>query len=124
MTVIRRSAAPAPRAPARPVARPAPHVQERSVAHISGSIRKGKEVIEEASRQEVMETRQFEPGEHVAYVRVSAGTTHNLQDFNSLRIDVSITLPCRVGEIDEAYAAVSEKVSELHTKEAELWGAP
>jgi hypothetical protein len=54
-----------------------------------------------------------------AYIRVSGGHTMNLGDFNSLRVDVSVTLPClpEMSEMDRAYAIASEWVEARLIKE-------
>lgn len=38
-----------------------------------------------------------------AQVGIEAGYTHNLGDFRSCRISISLTLPCRLEEIDQVY---------------------
>jgi hypothetical protein len=64
---------------------------------------------EERNRQEKLKVRKFlvEP----AYVRVNAGMTKNMGNYESLRIDVSITVPCYTEEIDKVFPAVADKVS-------------
>jgi hypothetical protein len=52
-----------------------------------------------------------------AYVRVGSGVTKNLGNFESLRVDVSITMPCYPEEIDAVYRDLSEKVSSLLDEE-------
>lgn len=117
--VIRRAAVrPAPQADARP------HTEERGTAHISASIRKGRQTVQEESASRDVSARRFSPEDRVAYVRVGAGTTHNLGDFSSLRIDVSVTLPCLVEEVEETYDRASELVAGFHSSEATRWQAP
>lgn len=47
-----------------------------------------------------------------AYVTVGAGTTKNLGDYESLRVDVRISLPCYAEEVDDVYDDVAEKVAD------------
>ena len=49
--------------------------------------------IEEEKRKSI-EVRKFETDP--AYVRVNAGVTKNLGNYESLRVDVSLTVPCYV----------------------------
>lgn len=60
-------------------------------------------------RREVLAVRKFstEP----AYVRVSAGVTKKTAPYEALRIDVSISVPCYMEEIDEVYGQVSDMVA-------------
>jgi hypothetical protein len=66
--------------------------------------------IEENERT-VIGVRKFatEP----AYVRVNAGTTKNLGNYESLRVDVSITLPCYAEEIPTVFEKVADEVAGL-----------
>lgn len=52
-----------------------------------------------------------------AYVRASAGVTRNLGEYESLRVDVSITVPCYPEEIDQVYTNLTDKVCELLDEE-------
>lgn len=63
----------------------------------------------ESARQERMNVRKFlvEP----AYVRVNAGMTKNMGNYESLRIDVSLTVPCYTEEVDRVFPRVAERVS-------------
>ena len=46
----------------------------------------------ESEKREVIEVRQFMTDP--AFVRVSAGVTKNLGNYESLRVDVAVTAPC------------------------------
>jgi hypothetical protein len=48
-----------------------------------------------------------------AYVRASAGVTRNLGDYESLRVDVSITMPCYKEQVEDTYIAIADKVADL-----------
>lgn len=56
-----------------------------------------------------------------AYVRINAGTTKNLGNYESLRVDVSVTIPCYVEEITEVTARVSDEVAALLNDELRKW---
>lgn len=61
--------------------------------------------------------------DHPALVRVGVGSTLNMQNFQSLRIDVSVTLPCAptTDAIQETYEQASEFVAEKLTEEENRW---
>ena len=50
-------------------------------------------------------------GEAPAYVRVSAGVTKNLGNYESLRVDVSVSMPCHVDDIEGTYDRTSDIVA-------------
>jgi hypothetical protein len=65
----------------------------------------------EKHRAEVLQVRKFavEP----AYVRVNAGSTKNMGNYESLRVDVSISVPCYAEEIDKVVPLVADKVAQF-----------
>ena len=65
----------------------------------------------------VLEVRKFET--EPAYVRVNAGVTKNLGNYESLRVDVAITVPCYVEEIGEVQTRVADMVAERLDTEIE-----
>ena len=75
----------------------------------------------ETDREDTILTRKFREGEHPAYVKVGAGMTINLGDFNSLRIDVSVSLPCLPEEIDECQILASDWVADKVADEETNW---
>ena len=48
-----------------------------------------------------------------AYVRVSAGKTCNLGNYESLRVDVAITMPCYVEEVVDTQKKVADMVAAM-----------
>lgn len=56
---------------------------------------------------------------HAAYVRVDGGITKNLGDYNSVKIGVSISMPCEptFKAINKCYKKTSKLVDELMDKE-------
>lgn len=75
--------------------------------------------IDTKERRDVIDVSQFatEP----AYIRVSAGVTKKLADYESLRVDVALSVPCYVEEMDSMYDKVAAKVSDLLTAEVEAY---
>jgi hypothetical protein len=63
----------------------------------------------EGERQEVIAVRKFEV--EPAYVRVNAGVTKNMGNYESLRIDVSLSVPCYVEEMDTVFPKVADMVA-------------
>ena len=76
------------------------------------------EVIAEDIQQEVVK----QPGagkpltEHVCEVGVESSYTHNLGNYKSARVQVSLKVPCRHGEIDEVYDYAEHWVEARMTK--------
>lgn len=62
-------------------------------------------------KRKVISIRKFET--EPAYVRVSAGVTKSTGNYESLRIDVSISVPCYVEEIGKVEKRVEVMVSEM-----------
>ncbi len=62
---------------------------------------------EESEERQVIEVHRFatEP----AYARVAKGITANMGNYESLRIDVGVTLPCYAEEIEEALDVAADK---------------
>lgn len=54
-----------------------------------------------------------------AMVRVNAGVTKNLGNYESLRVDVAISVPCYAEMVDDTFDAIAEQVSELLADEVE-----
>lgn len=72
-------------------------------------------------QDEILEDVEFAPGQEPAFVRVGAGKTLNLGDFNSLRVDVSVTIPCLRSGLNDAIEAASSFVSEKLMDEEIKW---
>lgn len=75
----------------------------------------------EEIKEEILGDRVFGPGEEAAFVRMNVGRTINMQNFNSLRIDVSVTMPCRPSEVNAALDTVSEIVEQRLEEEVSIW---
>jgi len=57
-----------------------------------------------------LEVQVFEPGAVVAHVRVSNGATINLGNYESLRVDISVEIPCYKEEAPGAIMAASHLI--------------
>ena len=70
---------------------------------------------EDSERAEVISITKFvtEP----AYVRVSAGVTRNMGNYESLRLDVSVSIPCYVEEIERVQAEAADIVAKALERE-------
>ncbi len=71
----------------------------------------------EEEKRKVIEVRKFET--EPAYVRVNAGVTKNLGNYESLRVDVSLTVPCYVEEIEKVQKKTAEMVAAMLDAEVE-----
>ena len=76
---------------------------------------KGAEEIEEVEK----DVHQFVT--ETAFVRVEAGQTVNLGDFESLRISVAVTVPCYKEEVEDTTDQVCDYVAERLVDEVEAY---
>lgn len=56
-----------------------------------------------------------------AYVRVNAGVTKNLGNYESLRVDVSLSIPCPPEVVDDVFVNVADKVADLLDSEVQKY---
>lgn len=75
----------------------------------------------EEHKRTVLAVRRF--ASEPAYVRVNAGSTKNLGNYESLRVDVSITVPCYPEEIDDVFPRVADEVAALLDDELKKYEA-
>jgi len=75
--------------------------EHATVAFINGRWTKSKKDLRVVEDSEVVEVHDFKGGE-VAKVERGFGLTLNLGKFESARVDVHITVPCHVEDIDNA----------------------
>lgn len=61
-------------------------------------------------RREVLQVRKFET--EPAYVRVSSGVTKSTGSYESLRVDVAISVPCYVEEVPAVFTRLEAEVAE------------
>lgn len=63
----------------------------------------------ETEDRKVLDVHEFKTDP--AYVRVSAGVTKATAPYESLRVDVAVTIPCYVEEIEDVKNKAAEAVS-------------
>lgn len=68
-----------------------------------------------------MDEVRFPPGVEPSFVRVSAGKTINMGNYESLRLEVSISRACRPEDEDATFAEVAESVAEKVLSEEQAW---
>lgn len=76
-------------------------------------------VGEESSNQETLEIKKFVTDP--AYIRVNAGMTKNMGNYESLRLDVALTVPCYLEEIDDVFDQVADRAAMFLSKELEKY---
>lgn len=93
--------------------------------HVSVSMGKKDDSLHEETREVRGSHRTFSAEDPPALVRVSGGLTKNMGNYESLRIDVSIEIPCHRDDVDETYNEASEFVANKIAEEETIWlGAP
>ncbi len=75
----------------------------------------------ETAQEETLASFQVPDGQPLAAVSVSVGGTYNLGAFESLRLDVSVTVPCVIGDVDRAYEQAAEFVGDKLQEEETVW---
>lgn len=76
---------------------------------------------DETPEEETVEVEVHEFATEPAYIRVNAGVTKSLAPYESLRVDVSLSVPCYTEEIDSIYEGVSQRVYELLEQEVDAY---
>jgi hypothetical protein len=56
-----------------------------------------------------------------AYVDIKAGVTRKLDDFEFLRLDVGVSVPCDIADIDATQQEYSKKVCDMLANELNLY---
>lgn len=79
-----------------------------------------REVVDDKTVDVPVEAALFDV--EPALVRVSVGVTRNLGNYESLRIDASLTMPCVPERADEVYKQSAERVGGWITQELEYYG--
>jgi hypothetical protein len=118
-------AAPAPPPPARPAprpaARPAQTTVERGRGFVNVQAKDRQGVYYETNKEVPLLEETFSEDDPPAHVRISAGFTHNLGNFESFRVDCSVSIPCHRSRIDEAAQKCSDFVAEHIAQEEAGW---
>lgn len=108
----------------RPAPRPAPvrpGVQERGVVQSRGEVKVRGELRGARSQEQTLTTKNFSVESPAAFVRVGVGMTINTGNFESLRLDVAVTLPCLPDEVGETYEQASDFAAEYIASEEARW---
>lgn len=98
-----------------------PVTQEAGTATAVGQLSHRGDMRGSRARDVLLEDRRFEEGQQPAFVRVGAGLTINTGNFESLRIDVSVTLPCLPSELEDAYDRASNYAANFVAEEQANW---
>lgn len=75
----------------------------------------------ETSQEEKLSALVIPEGAEVAQVKIGVGGTYNLGNYESLRIEVSVTVPCAIEDVDKAVVLASEFVGDKLQEEEEVW---
>lgn len=108
-----------PRPAAAPVA--VPGAAQRGAAVIATEYRVGKETRGSTHSEQTLLERRFPADTPPASVRVGVGMTIATAPFESLRIDVAVTLPCLASEVEDAYVQASEYAANFLNEEQSRW---
>lgn len=123
-TAIRRTAgrsAPAPVEPPARVIKPAAARARAAKAEAGRMVTTTEAYDTETQQVEDMEVIVFPPGVEPAFVRVEAGKTINLGNYESLRLGVAITLPCMRDQVLPTFDAAAQFVADRLTEEEAEW---
>ncbi len=114
--------------PPPPVRRPAPAstasrktAQEVGKGAVSTQVRDRDGPYYDSEREVEVMRATFSEEEPAAFVRVAAGMTIKIADYESLRIDCAVTIPCRRDQIEEAYVIASDFVADKIAEEETNW---
>ncbi len=112
-----------PRARPRPAAKPpaVPGAQQRGTAVVSTEYTVNKEIRGSTNTEQTLLERRFAQDQSPASVRVGVGMTIATAPFESLRIDVAVTLPCLASEVEDAYVQASEYAANFLNEEQSRW---
>jgi len=108
----------------RPVPPQPPQRSERGQRSSSTEFKKNPSL--DTYQEEALEEVTFPPGVDPARVQVTAGVTRALGDFEFMRMDVSVTLPCMPTQegIEDAYERASDFAAAKLDEEQNRWLGP
>lgn len=89
--------------------------------HARSTLTNRRTVLDETQQEVTGTEREFPPGYVPVQVKFGAGLTINCGDFNTLRLDVAITIPCRPEQIEGAYQEASDFVADKIAEEEARW---
>lgn len=111
----RAAPAPAPAEPRRAVR------EERGSGYVRTQTSRKRSVYDETDQEVEVLRATFDEGVEPAHVQVGAGMTVNLGNFESLRIDCSVRLPCLPKDIQATYEIAAEFVADRIADEQTRW---
>ena len=81
---------------------------------------KSRHIVSQDNKDEEFDSEIFltDP----AYVRVAHGATKSIGDFESLRVDVAVTMPCYKERVEACALSVGEQVALMLQKELDEYG--
>jgi plastocyanin len=116
------AAAPVPEAPARAMRPAAARARSRSASAETPHMTTTTNAYgNETTQDEQLDDVRLPPGVEPSFVRVSAGKTINMGNYESLRLEVSITRACRPEDEDATFAEVADSVAEKVLSEEQAW---
>lgn len=102
-------------------------VQEQIQEQVNKDIKTGETAVEGTivvsrtwppeAREERIQIRPFKTD--VVRIAVSKGRTINVGDYNSVRVDITISLPCYMEEIDQTFEYCSKLAEQYLVKECQ-----
>lgn len=100
---------------------PPRQVEERSHGFVSTKMSDRQGTYYEDNKEVEVLRQKFSEESPAAFVRVGAGLTINMDNYESLRIDCAVTIPCRPDSLDEAYQIASDFVADKISEEQTNW---
>lgn len=101
--------------------KPKPTTVAKGSVQVGTEMKRMKTTLSKSDQREDLSAQTFAPGVEPAYIRVGFGKTYNLGDFNSLRIDVAVTMPCHPDEVDKTYRETSDYCADRLAEEESQW---
>lgn len=101
--------------------RPKPSTVTKGSVVVSSEYRNRKDTLQKTEQREDLEEVALPPGVEPAFVRVGFGKTYNLGNFNSLRVDVAVTMPCAPKDVDKTYKETAQYCADKLAEEESQW---
>lgn len=96
-------------------------VEERGHGFVSTKMSDRQGTYYEDNREVDVLRQTFSEESPAAFVRVGAGLTINMDNYESLRIDCAVTIPCKPDSLDSAYQIASDFVADKISEEQTNW---
>lgn len=95
--------------------------EERGHGFVSTSVKDRQGTYYEDHKEVEVLKETFSEEDPPAHVRMGAGMTINLDNYESLRIDCAVTIPCHRDRLQEAYEIASAFVADRINDEQVNW---